>query len=132
MKKIANHSEGGGFTPTTIMLRILIVFLLVFSIGVNANRRYELTVPVNGDSSYNNNFFFCTIASDEALLKIVNAKRRSAPKHIAMKFVDINFANTLFYDFYVDMVEYVYAKESLNLEEDSDIFFTRCMSMAYQ
>ena len=105
---------------------------MVFSIGVNANRRYELTVPVNGDSSYNNNFFFCTIASDEALLKIVNAKRRSAPKHIAMKFVDINFANTLFYDFYVDMVEYVYAKESLNLEEDSDIFFTRCMSMAYQ
>lgn len=116
------------------MLRLLIIVLLVINIGANANEinNIDLEIPTKGNASYNDNFFFCTIASDEAFLKIVNNRRLSTNKQILVNFVDNNFSNNAFYEFYRDMVDHVYARKRLSIEDDSDIFFKKCMNMAYQ
>lgn len=133
MRKTAK-GKWGIIPHNELMLRLLIIVFLVINIGANANEinNIDLEIPTKGNVSYNDNFFFCTIASDEAFLKMVNNKRLSTNKQILVNFVDNNFSNNVFYEFYRDMVDHVYASKRLSIEDDSYIFFKKCMNMAYQ
>ena len=133
MKKIADN-KWGIIPHNKIMLRFLLIALLVINIGANANEVHhrEWTIPTKGNVEYNKSFSFCTVASDEAFLQMVESKRIDDNKEIVVRFVNNNFSNTLFYEFYMGMANYVFSKNELNIDEDSAIFFKKCMNMAYE
>lgn len=96
---------------------------MVFCFNLSASE-----IPRKGYNDFNERFFLCTVISDEVLLKIVNIKEYGDEK-VSKSFIKKHFIETSFYPFYMNMVDHIHSTQGLNIDDDSDIFFEKCMNM---